>query len=46
MEKFAVMNYNKLAIKYPQYKEHFDHMAITEAQHERYFKSGQHVRQF
>jgi rubrerythrin len=38
MELFAIFNYNKLAIKYPQYAETFEDMAKSEQDHEEYFR--------
>lgn len=40
MEMFAIMNYNRLAQKYPQYKDSFEHMAKAEMDHEEYFRLG------
>lgn len=38
MELFAVMNYTKLAIKYPKYHSQFTNMAQAESDHELFFK--------
>lgn len=38
MEIFAVFSYNKLAIKYPKYKDIFTMMSQVEDKHKLYFK--------
>lgn len=38
MEMFAIYNYGKLALKYPEYKELFLEMQKTEELHKEYFK--------
>lgn len=43
MEIFAVFNYQKLAIKYPQYYNIFNVMAETEWEHKLYFMYGPEV---
>lgn len=40
MELFAVFNYKKLAVTYPQFKDKFTKMAHSEMDHERYFRLG------
>lgn len=39
MELFAIFNYEKLALKYPQYSDSFLKMVENERDHEEYFKS-------
>lgn len=38
MEVFAIYSYGKLADDYPEYRKHFQKMAETELEHQKYFR--------